>query len=318
MSFFLLIQNKKNQDRDNDASESGCWHRKKNWEMQQEAEEKPNPVPPPVPKKREPLAVVEKKCAAIAGLKDYMMLNVWPLMAQLDKDTATTNLVSKLNEILQELPELASVFQEFGFVNQEFPEPVVWGKLSSELSRAETGFKDIIEELSKLKAKKARGRPFGSANKGRSGKDETGQTEGDEELELETPRCTRKRKTAAETAESSTKEPKKPKTQKASTADKAKGDQEESCDGEEPTKEPNKSIQIPLYTKCIIVEYAMKLAEDGTEASIEKAVMRKFKKYFFSVESERYKTGLLRKWTMNFGQRYIIRIQPRGSEIHPK
>ncbi|CAK9000255.1 Malate dehydrogenase 2, partial [Durusdinium trenchii] len=62
-------------------------------------------------------------------------------------------------------------------------------------------------------------------------------------------------------------------------------------------KDSNKNATIPLYTKAMIVEFALKLHRENSVTSIEREVMSRFKKFFFSYESNAWKSGLLGKWT---------------------
>ncbi|CAK9107173.1 unnamed protein product, partial [Durusdinium trenchii] len=95
------------------------------------------------------------------------------------------------------------------------------------------------------------------------------------------------------------------KKQRTKAEEKGKGDEDEEAEPMDPddpnedassNKTVNKSQSINLHTKCMIVEYALDAQEKGEVASVEKHVMEKFKKYFYSVEKNRFKTGLLSKW----------------------
>ena len=67
-------------------------------------------------------------------------------------------------------------------------------------------------------------------------------------------------------------------------------------DLEQPTNSRNKCCTIPLYSKCLVVEFAKKVKAEDRVQSVEKEVMVNFRKYFWSPDTERWKTGLLSKW----------------------
>lgn len=59
----------------------------------------------------------------------------------------------------------------------------------------------------------------------------------------------------------------------------------------------NKAACVPLYKKCLAVELGKRLQQEGNCRNIEKEVMGRFKNLFWNADLQRWKTGLLCKWT---------------------
>lgn len=180
---------------------------------------------------------------------------------------------------------------------------VDFGAVSTRLRDLEAEQSAILGDLESIApARRRPGRPFGAQNKPKSAS-KIEEEDGEDKGKLLTPEKPKRKR-------------------KVRTSDKAKEGEQDHCpDAEVPNtsepsgdpfqemedvKEPNKCATIPLHTKCIVVEYAKQLKEAGNVSNIEKEVMLHFKKYFFSPESGRWKSGLLSKWTKIHGIYYIV------------
>eukprot|EP00438_Fugacium_kawagutii_P009007 Skav217163 [mRNA] locus=scaffold566:173457:177478:+ [translate_table: standard] len=168
-----------------------------------------------------------------------------------------------------------------------------FGSLGENLDKIEKERISIVEDLQKAgPIRKMRGRPWGSRNVAKQ--DDKDTTEG-----TRTPGA----EAGADTAESKNTKRKRPTSSKKkqvpeAEAEVAMADPPPSTDpfAEEEEKKTNKTCTISLYSKCLVVETAKKLHQEGNTVNIEKEVMARFKKYFYSHDTERWKTGLLSKW----------------------
>ena len=150
--------------------------------------------------------------------------------------------------------------------------------LARKVREAEETYRQIEKDLwAAGNPTKKRGRPFGSSNK------------------------------AQKSDEKATKAPKSDKTRrKRNRGPDEDGDAVETegppdsrdpfDDLEQQTNSRNKCCTIPLYSKCLVVEFAKKLKAEDRVQNVEKEVMLNFRKYFWSPEADRWKTGLLSKW----------------------
>lgn len=168
-------------------------------------------------------------------------------------------------------------------------DPVDFGAVSAKIRDIEHEQRQILADLQSLgKPRRRPGRPFGARNKVIA--EPSGDLE-DKGVELTPEKAVRnKRRT-------------KPKDSKDAEAGNGEGGDEPAEPSRDPfaeleeKKEPNKCALIPLYVKCMVVEFARKLQSEDTVANIEKEVMLQYKKYFWNPDSGRWKTGLLSKWT---------------------
>ncbi|CAK9093208.1 AMSH-like ubiquitin thioesterase 2 (Deubiquitinating enzyme AMSH2) [Durusdinium trenchii] len=194
-----------------------------------------------------------------------------------------------LAELSGENPDLSNIGEELE-LNPEGD--VNFVSLGQKLRQWEEQQEAIRRELPAVSStKRPPGRPFGSCKKRKT---TAGEEEADQKDTKKNKKKTRKKDT------------KKKKTENQSEGEESVAVEEEAPptdpfgEVEEANKVPNKCSMIPLYTKCIIVEYAKKVAAEGKERSIERAVMTHFRKYFFSQESNQWKSGLLRKWIQTY------------------
>lgn len=236
---------------------------------------------------RETLSRIEKSLSDINDLTDQCMKFVFPLLAT-DPGQARMVLVNLLNDKVLQNQELEAIFEDLGFVKGNFPDQPDWALLGQNLSDAKKSLETSAEEFRHLGKRKRAGRPFGSRNK------LVDVDDGFEALK-ENKKRSRSKKTGDEGADEATK---KSKTKKSDSHEQAFPQDPEHELDEEP-KEPNKAGVISLYTKCQVVECAKRLREEGQTACIEKEVMTRFKQYFLSPKTERWKTGLLHKWTQS-------------------
>lgn len=195
-----------------------------------------------------------------------------------------------LAELSGENPDLSNIGEELE-LNPEGD--VNFVSLGQKLRQWEEQQEAIRRELPAVSStKRPPGRPFGSCKKRKT---TAGEEEADQKDTKKNKKKTRKKDT------------KKKKTENQSEGEESVAVEEEAPptdpfgEVEEANKVPNKCSMIPLYTKCIIVEYAKKVAAEGKERSVERAVMTHFRKYFFSQESNQWKSGLLRKWIQFLG-----------------
>lgn len=204
--------------------------------------------------------------------------------------------------LLKANPSLSALLSD-GDISLEADSIIDFGSLGPFLAQAEKDRKDTINELEAAGVgtnKRRRGRPFGSRNVSKDdSKTENVDEEANPEMEDEipVPQKKSKRNSSKKVVQPAQKEP------------KSMGDDPQAGPGEpekvdpfgemEQGNQPNKSSSISLYTKCLIIEMAKKMKEEGNVLNIEKEVMNRFKKYFYSQEGERWKTGLLCKWLKN-------------------
>ena len=235
---------------------------------------------------------VQKILQDIGQLKSWMLRSM--MLCVNEPEVATQQLLQLVANLTDQNPAFSSVAEELGLSDSVFGTDVDLASLGVKLEDLEKRHLEIQKDLEKAgPAKKRRGRPFGSKNKPRKA--------AEEDLEggplLTPPRKVRRRKEPAARGKS------KPDAPVGEDGEAAGGAEVEAepPEGTDPFAEleersPNKSTTISLHSKCLVVEFAKSLHESGTCHNIEKEVMGRFPKYFWSHEAGRWKSGLLTKW----------------------
>lgn len=219
----------------------------------------------------------------IRSIQALLLAEVMPKLVT-DPDEATCLLESKLPELMGKNEIVTNVFDVLGLKEGRLSRPVDWGALAKGLSDSIDHITDIEAYLKQNLAKRCAGRPFGAKNHPK--RTATGDDAGEDVSQ-------KKRRKKNKQISSGSKE-----ELKSGSADP--GSTDAFADLEEQTK-VNKVGTIPLYTKCLIVEYAKTLIAAGNTKQVEMEVMQHFKKYFWSIEAGRYKSGLLSKWMARLG-----------------
>lgn len=201
----------------------------------------------------------------LGHIKNWLMENFGLCLS--DPSLASKNLRNKIQLLVEQNSSLTSVIEDLGLGDGV----INFGMLGQQLRQIEEERHQVQQDLEKAGPGRRRpGRPFGSSNK------RDLHEEGDGEPV------------------------KKRKTTKSST--RKKGDEDQPPEETDPfydcedEKSPNKCATISLYAKCLVIEVAKKIKDSGQYQSVEKEIMMRFKKYFYSFEQERWKTGLLSKW----------------------
>ncbi len=228
---------------------------------------------PPPPNKGQ----VESNLSCLSSIKNWL-LDSFHLMTS-DPEEASRQFRSKLTTLMETNPGFANIMSDAP-VNPEDEGLIDFGEMGAFIRKTESEQQQIQSELEKLpKTKRRPGRPFGSTGtgtgkQGKSKKRKGRDGEGDGDLLL-------------------TPEKPKKKNPKIQPGEERPGDPFFDCED----RLPNKSAVIPLHAKCLVVEFAKKLVLENQVDKVEHEVMIRFKKYFWSAENERWKTGLLHKWT---------------------
>lgn len=203
-------------------------------------------------------------------------------------DDAAKALQAFAKSLLAQNPALSEILGDLG-IDLEADCQFNWGELGKQICKLEQERLEIKKDLESTgMMSRRRGRPFGSKASGQQST--TGEEDGGQD--------------------GSQPPTKRTKRSKPNCKDKGKGDLEDDA-GNQPPPDPegieddqnkaNKCITIPLHSKCLVVETAKKVKKEGNVVNIEKEVMGRFKKYFFSPELNRWKTGLLSKWCKRLG-----------------
>ena len=244
---------------------------------------------PRLPQRPHGIQTVQETLAAIKQLKDWLLESMDLCFQEPEK--ASKEFRTKALELASANPGLSDLLTECGVSAEEGSTACLnFSQLASFLRRAE-GEQDQIQQdlLTAGPARRPRGRPFGSTNK---------KTEADGE---DASKKTRRKKTPKGKA-TGRKEP------EAEDEGIQRADEEKEGETGFPETDPfgdleqetsskrNKCVTIPLYVKCLVVECAKKLEKDESVQSIEKEVMVRFKKYFYSCETNGWKSSLLSKW----------------------
>ena len=234
------------------------------------------PKPPPVG-----IGTIKAILRDVKTMRDWLLesLDIW----HDDSEQAQEQFKSLASKLLKKNPALAPILED---LELEHPSGLTSARLGQKLRQIEEEQDLIQEDLEKLgPVPKKRGRPLGAR-----AKDKTKDAQ-----EEEGP--SKRKRTVSKTKKGS----------KDMDADEDKADKDDKAPDTNPPGDPfadleekgkgNRSPSVPLYTKCLVVEYAKKCIEEGNCASVEQEVMRKFKKYFYSYDTETWKSGLLCKWT---------------------
>ncbi|CAK9086423.1 unnamed protein product [Durusdinium trenchii] len=248
---------------------------------------------PRLPQRPHGIQTVQETLAAIKQLKDWLLESMDLCFQEPEK--ASKEFRTKALELASANPGLSDLLTECGVSAEEGSTACLnFSQLASFLRRAE-GEQDQIQQdlLTAGPARRPRGRPFGSTNK---------KTEADGE---DASKKTRRKKTPKGKA-TGRKEP------EAEDEGIQRADEEKEGETGFPETDPfgdleqetsskrNKCVTIPLYVKCLVVECAKKLEKDESVQSIEKEVMVRFKKYFYSCETNGWKSSLLSKWIKTY------------------
>lgn len=201
----------------------------------------------------------------LGHIKNWLMENFGLCLS--DPSLASQNLRNKIQLLVEQNSSLASVIEDLdlgdGVIN--------FGMLGQQLRQKEEERHQVQQDLEKAGPGRRRpGRPFGSSKK------RDLQAEGDGEP------VKKRKKTKSENKDKS--------------AEDEPPEETGPFDDCEDEKTPNKCSTISLYSKCLVIEVAKQIKESGQYQNVEKEVMMRFKKYFYSFEQERWKTGLLGKW----------------------
>lgn len=223
---------------------------------------------------------------------------------------ASSRLRTLLKGWVEVNPELSKVSVDLGIdLNEE--SAIDFADFSQQLRRVEQEHEQILKDIEAAgTVKRRRGRPYGSKNKPKIA-EEKEEEEGDTE-------------TCKETASKNVSKRSKRKKGHIRQAQNSKGLAEPGGPQEQPGDPPpstdpfaemeetkaNKCSTISLYSKCLVVETALKLRAEGTVQNVEKEIMARFPHYFWSVQGARWKTGLLSKWCqcLNSNRRYLWNI----------
>ncbi len=230
-----------------------------------------------------PLAQIENNLGTIVAMQDFVLQTVLPLLL-VNPAQAEDELETELKRVAADPSVASGSLTEFldvvgCFKDSILQRPVNWSFFSSSLSDAKSKMAMIRDEFAALPNPRPKGRPFGHCNIKRSKSPDAGH---------DGAQPTKKKKGSKS---------KEKKDKKESDPDEPPFSGDPFADLEAEQKPSNKHTMIPLYKKYIIVKFAKDLAEAGTVQNVEKEVMCKFHKYFWSEAAGKYKTGLLSKWT---------------------
>lgn len=249
------------------------------------------PMASPVPSPNDRLNLLQKSLQDIIEVTEQCMQSVFPLLA-VDPVRAASQLVALLNQKVAENNELAGILEDLGFCHGSFGGQPDWSLLGKNLSECRKALEASVQETKTLGTKRRAGRPFGSRNKAQEDAQGVDKDGGN----FVTPQ-----KSKRKSSEEDTSGTKKRRSEKKKTPEEVESayPQDPEHELQEEEAEPNRrgGMILSLYTKCQIVECAKKLCEERKTQGVEKEVMARFKQYFFSVKQNRWKTGLLSKWT---------------------
>ncbi|CAK8990409.1 unnamed protein product, partial [Durusdinium trenchii] len=235
----------------------------------------PQKKPPRVTNKPGMMQTLDEAGEIVQDIYNFMLEELMDIVAT-DPHGAEKKLSTKLGQYAGSNQVVQNILALSNFKNGAFEGPVSWSSFGKQIREANETINSLKTEVRRLPNARGAGRPFGTKNRKRA-------------CDATTAKASKKQRTKAE--------------------EKGKGDEDEEAepmDPDEPNEDAssnktvNKSQSINLHTKCMIVEYALDAQEKGEVASVEKHVMEKFKKYFYSVEKNRFKTGLLSKWVESY------------------
>lgn len=248
---------------------------------------------------------VKKLLGVIKDIIDEVMVALPGLM---DGNKGMDSLERSFKVCLARCPQAEELLEKVGFdiANGKFTDVPQWSTFPSTLIQYRNTVEHTLTELESLGTKGRVGRPYG-----RSGTKRTPSRSPDCDSTTTVP--------PSSTGQGSSASSKK-RRQKSAQPEAGDGEDVDKddmgglsrnlfddydpgdSDGEDgPNK--NKASSIPLCTKCTVVELGKRLKAEGCH-NVEKEVMLKFKKLFWSDDKQRFKTGLLRKWTQIPGSRY--------------
>lgn len=257
------------------AAEEKVKAKVKKGESSEDLQQPPSPAAEPaslLPSKNQ----VEKNLSCLSSMKNWL-LESFQLMTG-DPLEASRQFRDELTTLTETNPGFADIMSDAS-IDLDDKGLIDFGEMGAFIRKAEGEQQEILSDLQKLpKTQRRPGRPFGStgkqekSKKRKKGRD--GDGEGDGDLLL-TPEKPKKRNRRIQPGEENPGDP--------------------FFDLED--RSPNKSAVIPLHAKCLVVEFAKKMVQERQVHKVEHEVMVQFKKYFWSPEHERWKTGLLHKWT---------------------
>jgi len=216
---------------------------------------------------------IEANIQALQDIRNWVMENLTLLLQ--DPRHAEQELRKQVDSLSSKNEAVKVILSDVGLGESD---TINFADLGANLRKAEQVQLDILQEIGPLK--KRRGRPFGSIKV--------------ERPETEPDQCKRKRNTKRKNLEGSGGTEETAKKERKAGPDEPDGSGDPFADLEQ--KEPNKALLIPLYKKCLIIDFALNLQKEQPGSNIEKEVMVRFKKFFWSYEHEKWKSGLLGKW----------------------
>ena len=209
-----------------------------------------------------PIEGVESIMGGLSEIKNWMVESM-SMFLENPSDT-TKELHEKIQALHEANPTLGSVLDLDEVLQMDF------SKVGQKLREAENAVDAIQKDLRAAGSTKRPGRPFGSKNK-------------------EAPKAKKQKKNEKDIEEAGLSDVEMGKAKSSPPTDPF-------ADLEASNKNPNKCATISLYSKCLVVEAAKQLHQEGGSNNLEREIMVRFKKYFYSYETERWKTGLLNKW----------------------
>ena len=242
--------------------------------------------------RRAPAAGVETIRANIESLqkfKNWMLASMSVCFG--DPPAASQELRAMAAEVADANPSMKQILEDLE-LGKDSASVLDFSTFGARLQKVEAEQLDIQKDLDQAgPVRRRRGRPFGAKGKKKKQRkdpqEECGEPGGPSEKKQRKKQRGKKKKAS--------------KGEEQEQAVDVEGEADEDpivTDGEleEEEDEPNKTVTIPLYAKCLVVEFAKQVIAEGTVHSVEREVMTKFKKYFFSYKSGQWKSGLLGKW----------------------
>ena len=225
---------------------------------------------------------VNESLAALVRLQDFFLQSVVPLLVSSPQE-AQLKLESWIVEGAPHQSVIAdSILEPFKFQDSKFSQELKWDALISAMTQAKTVLETMKQEMSELPNAARKGRPFGSLKKNKEESREDG------ENTIDNPEQTKKKRRTQNEPDVGTKGPVEP-SEEVNVKESG-----------------NKTKEIPLYMKYLIVKHTLELQREGAVQNIEKEVMQVFHKYFWNSQSGRFKTGLLSKWMKCLASNSII------------
>eukprot|EP00438_Fugacium_kawagutii_P013977 Skav200728 [mRNA] locus=scaffold274:25283:38105:- [translate_table: standard] len=220
--------------------------------------------------------LVSKTIEAINRIKTWLLESM--ALCMKDPEAAVRDLLALVGDLKDKHPPFESVAVDLGLGGLE--SDVDLGTLGPKLAVVEKDCLAIQEELNlAAKPRKRRGRPYGSRNKPAPDTEtaDAKAADGEDGPLMTPPKKSRKKGRKGKQAGLE-------KSEQKPGPDTVEGEPPVSTDpfGDlEKPKDPNKCTTISLYAKCLVVQFAQKLADEGNVHNIEKEVMKRFPKYFW-------------------------------------